>query len=147
MKNVYIAKIDYYTDDDKSWNLTYCIFNDKDQATAWIKHHRNLLEEDLYLCKEMDHILWSTASARERNKGYISHKNVTDYVESYEKYRLSPFGRIDARGYGYWIHAYEIGKAKGDAGSYYEFGEPVIDIDRVEQKLKEYKQHREEIRK
>ena len=146
MKTIYIAKIDYYID-DQGWNLTYCIFDDKDQAVEWIKHHRTLLEEDLYLCKEMDHIFWSTASARERNKGYISHKNVTDYVESYEKYRLSPFGRIDARGYGYWIHAYEIGKAKGDAGSYYEFGEPVIDIDRVEQKLKEYKPHREEIRK
>ena len=146
MKTIYIAKIDYYID-DQGWNLTYCIFDDKDQAVEWIKHHRNLLEEDLYLCKEMDHILWSTASARERNKGYISHKNVTDYVKSYEKYRLSPFGRIDARGYGYWIHAYEIGKAKGTAGSYREFGEPVIDIDRVEQKLNEYKQHREEIRK
>ena len=147
MKNVYIAKIDYYTDDDKSWNLTYCIFNNKDQATAWIKHHRNLLEEDLYLCEEMHHILWSTASARERNKGYISHKNVIDYVEAYERYRLSPFGRIDVRGYDYRIHAYEIGKAKGTAGSYHEFGEPVIDIDRVEQKLAEYKKHREEIRK
>ena len=146
MKTIYIAKIDYYID-DQGWNLTYCIFDDKDQAVEWIKHHRNLLEEDLYLCEEMHHILWSTASARERNKGYISHKNVTDYVKSYEKYRLSPFGRIDARGYGYWIHAYEIGKAKGTAGSYREFGEPVIDIDRVEQKLNEYKQHREEIRK
>ena len=146
MKTIYIAKIDYYID-DQGWNLTYCIFDDKDQAVEWIKHHRNLLEEDLYLCKEMDHILWSTASARERNKGYISHKNVTDYVKSYEKYRLSPFGRIDVRGYDYWILAYEIGKAKGTAGSYREFGEPVIDIDRVEQKLNEYKQHREEIRK
>ena len=146
MKTIYIAKIDYYID-DQGWNLTYCIFDDKDQAVEWIKHHRNLLEEDLYLCEEMHHILWSTASARERNKGYISHKNVTDYVKSYEKYRLSPFGRIDVRGYDYWILAYEIGKAKGTAGSYREFGEPVIDIDRVEQKLNEYKQHREEIRK
>ena len=106
-----------------------------------------IVEEDSYLCKEMDHILWSTASARERNKGYISHKNVTDYVKSYRKYRLSPFDNIGARGYGYWIHEYEIGKAGGTVGSYYKFGEPVIDIDRVEQKLKEYKQHREEIRK
>ena len=147
MKTIYIAKIDYYIDDVQGGNLTYCIFDNKEQAVEWIKHHRNLLEEDLYLCKEMDHILWSTASARERNKGYISHKNVTDYVESYEKYRLSPFGRIDARGYDYWIHAYEIGKAKGTAGSYYEFGEPIINFERVEQKLAEYKKHREEIRK
>ncbi len=147
MKTIYIAKIDYYIDDVQGGNLTYCIFDDKEQAVEWIKHHRNLLEEDLYLREEMHHILWSTASARERNKGYISHKNVTDYVKSYRKYRLSPFDNIDARGYGYWIHEYEIGKAGGTVGSYYEFGEPIIDFERVEQKLAEYKKHREEIRK
>ena len=44
------------------------------------------------------------------------------------------------------IDEYEIGK-EGIVESYYDFGKPVIDVDRVEQKLSEYKQHREEIRK
>ena len=145
MKKVYLAIIRKET--GGSYTLASCFFTNKKKAIEWIQNHRNLLEEDLYLCEEMHHILWSTASTRERNKGYISHKNVTDYVKSYEKYRLSPFGRIDVRGYDYWIHAYEIGKAKGTAGSYHEFGESVIDIDRVEQKLNEYKQHRGEITK
>lgn len=44
------------------------------------------------------------------------------------------------------LKEYEIGK-EGIIESYYDFGDPIIDVQRVEQKLSEYKQHREEIRK
>ena len=144
MKTIYIAKIDYYTDDDKSWNLTYCIFDDKDQAVEWIKYHRNLLEEDLYLFKKMEQIFCSTLSEKEKNKYYL---DLSDLAKSFEDYYLSPLGfdvAIDE--YSYSIDKYEIGK-EGIVESYYEFGEPIIDLERVEQKLAEYKKHRGEITK
>ena len=59
MKNVYISKIDYF-DGENNQNFAYCIFDDKEQATEWIKHNRNLLEEDLYLFKKMEQVFCST---------------------------------------------------------------------------------------
>ena len=153
MKTIYIAKIDYYID-DQGWNLTYCIFDDKDQAVEWIKHHRNLLEEDLYLLEGMNRILWSTSSTRERNQGHVSRKNHYDYIDSFAKYRVSPFSlhiykKTDE--FSYRVYTFAIGNVqagvKCDYKCDYKFGEPIIDVDRVEQKLSEYKQHREEIRK
>ena len=141
MKTIYISKIDYF-DGENNQNVAYCIFDDKAQAIEWIKHNRNLLEEDLYLFKKMKQVFCSTLSEEERNKYYLS-----DLASSFEEYYISPFGfdvAIDE--YDYEIDEYEIGK-EGIVESYYDFGEPVIDIDRVEQKLNEYKQHRGEITK
>ena len=70
MKNVYIAKINYF-DGEQNQNLAYCIFDNKEQAVEWIKHHRNLLEEDLYLSKKMKQVFCSTLSETERNKFYL----------------------------------------------------------------------------
>ena len=143
MKNIYISKINYF-DGENTQNLAYCIFDDKEQATEWIKHHRNMLEEDLYLFKKMKQVFCSTLSEEERNKYYL---NLSDLASSFEEYYISPFGfdvAIDE--YDYEIDEYEIGK-EGIIESYYDFGDPIIDIQRVEQKLSKYKQHREEIRK
>lgn len=143
MKNIYISKINYF-DGENTQNLAYCIFDDKEQATEWIKHHRNMLEEDLYLFKKMKQVFCSTLSEEERNKFYL---NLSDLASSFEEYYISPFGfdvAIDE--YDYEIDEYEIGK-EGIIESYYDFGDPIIDIQRVEQKLSKYKQHREEIRK
>lgn len=138
MKKIYISKIDYF-DGENNQNLAYCIFDNKEQATAWIKHNRNLLEEDLYLFKKMKQVFCSTLSEEERNKYYL---NLSDLASSFEEYYISPFGfdvAIDE--YDYEIDEYEIGK-EGIIESYYEFGEPVIDFDRVEQKLSEYEKQR-----
>ena len=92
----------------------------------------------------MKQVFCSTLSEEERNKYYL---NLSDLASSFEEYYISPFGfdvAIDE--YDYEIDEYEIGK-EGIVESYYDFGEPVIDIDRVEQKLNEYKQHRGEITK
>ena len=143
MKTIYISKIGYF-DGENNQNVAYCIFDDKAQAIEWIKHNRNLLEEDLYLFKKMKQVFCSTLSEEERNKYYL---NLSDLASSFEEYYISPFGfdvAIDE--YDYEIDEYEIGK-EGIVESYYDFGEPVIDIDRVEQKLNEYKQHRGEITK
>ena len=138
MKKIYISKIDYF-DGENNQNLAYCIFDNKEQATAWIKHNRNLLEEDLYLFKKMKQVFCSTLSEEERNKYYL---NLSDLASSFEEYYISPFGfdvAIDE--YDYEIDEYEIGK-EGIIESYYDFGEPVIDFDRVEQKLSEYEKQR-----
>lgn len=138
MKNIYISKINYF-DGENTQNLAYCIFDDEEQAIEWIKHHRNLLEEDLYLFKEMKQIFCSTLSEKERNKYYL---DLSDLEKSFEGYCLSPFGfDVSIDEYGYSVDEYEIGK-EGIVESYYDFGEPVIDFDRVEQKLDAYKKER-----
>ena len=143
MKNIYISKINYF-DGENTQNLAYCIFDDKEQATEWIKHHRNMLEEDLYLFKKMKQVFCSTLSEEERNKFYL---DLSDLAKSFEAVQISPLGfDVSVDEYGYEINEYEIGK-EGIVESYYDFGDPVIDFNRVEQKLSEYKQHREEIRK
>ena len=143
MKNVYIAKIDYF-DGEQNQNFAYCIFDDKDQAVEWIKHHRNLLEEDLYLFKKMEQIFYSTLSEKEKNKYYL---DLSYLAKSFEEYYLSPLGfDVSIDEYDYSVDEYEIGK-EGIVESYYEFGEPIIDLERVEQKLAEYKKHRGEITK
>lgn len=143
MKNIYISKINYF-DGENTQNLAYCIFDDKEQATEWIKHHRNMLEEDLYLFKKMKQVFCSTLSEEERNKFYL---DLSDLAKSFEAVQISPLGfDVSVDEYGYEIDEYEIGK-EGIVESYYDFGDPVIDFNRVEQKLSEYKQHREEIRK
>lgn len=129
MKKVYISKIDYF-DGENNQNFAYCIFDDKEQATEWIKHNRNLLEEDLYLFKKMEQVFCSTLSEKERNKFYL---NLNDLAKSFEDYYMSPFGfDIAVDEYNYSVDEYAIGK-EGIVESYYDFGEPVIDFDRVEQ--------------
>lgn len=153
MKNVYMAIISK-TNGASRPTLAQCFFDSKKKAIEWITNQRNLLAEDLYLLEGMNHILWSTASTRERNQGHVSHKNHYDYIDSFAKYRVSPFSlhtykKTDE--FSYRVYTFEIGNVqagvKCDYKCDYKFGEPVIDIDRVEQKLAEYKKHREEIRK
>lgn len=138
MKNIYISKINYF-DGENTQNLAYCIFDDKEQATEWIKHHRNMLEEDLYLFKKMKQVFCSTLSEEERNKFYL---DLSDLAKSFEAVQISPLGfDVSVDEYGYEIDEYEIGK-EGIVESYYDFGDPVIDFNRVEQKLDAYKKER-----
>ena len=153
MKNVYMAIISK-TNGASRPTLAQCFFDSKKKAIEWITNQRNLLAEDLYLLEGMNHILWSTASTRERNQGHVSRKNYYDYIDSFAKYRVSPFSlhiykKTDE--FSYRVYTFKIGNVqagvKCDYKCDYKFGEPIIDVDRVEQKLSEYKQHREEIRK
>lgn len=138
MKNIYISKIDYF-DGESNQVLVFCIFDDKEQAIEWIKHHRNLLEEDLYLFKKMKQVFCSTLSEKEKNKFYL---DLSDLAKSFEAVQISPLGfDISVDEYDYEIDAYEIGK-EGIIESYYDFGEPIINIDRVEQKFDAYKKER-----
>ena len=138
MKKVYISKINYF-DGENTQNLAYCIFDDKEQATEWIKHHRNMLEEDLYLFKKMEQVFCSTLSEKERNKFYL---NLSDLAKSFEDYYMSPFGfDIAVDEYNYSVDEYEIGK-EGIVESYYDFGDPIINVQRAEQKLDAYKKER-----
>ena len=138
MKNIYIAKINYF-DGENTQNLAYCIFDNKEQAVEWIKHHRNLLEEDLCLFKKMKQVFCSTLSETERNKFYL---DLSDLAKSFEAVQISPLGfDVSVDEYDYEIDEYEIGK-EGIVESYYDFGDPVIDFNRVEQKLDAYKKER-----
>lgn len=138
MKNVYIAKINYF-DGENNQNIALCVFDDKEQAIEWLTRHRNMLEEDLYLFKKMEQMFYSTLSEKERTQFYI---NLNDLEKSFEKYQISPLGfDISTEEYEYSVDEYEIGK-EGIVESYYKFGKPIIDIDRVEQKLDAYKKER-----
>ena len=149
MKNVYMAIISK-TNGVARPILAYCLFDSKKKAIEWITNQRNLLAEDLYLLEGMNHILWSTASTRERNQGHVSRKKYYDYIDSFAKYRVSTLSRHTFTAtdeFAYRVYTFEIGKIQKNVECDYDFGEPVIDIDRVEQKLNEYKQHRGEITK
>ena len=153
MKNVYMAIISK-TNGASRPTLAQCFFDSKKKAIEWITNQRNLLEEDLYLLEGMNRILWSTSSTREKNQGHVSRKKYYDYIDSFAKYRVSPlslhtYKKTDE--FSYRVYTFEIGNVqtgvKCDYKCDYKFGDPVIDVQRVEQKLSEYKQHREEIRK
>lgn len=134
MKNVYIAKINYF-DDENNQNIALCIFDSKEQAVEWIKHHRNMLEEDLCLFKKMKQMFYSTLSEKERTQFYI---NLNDLEKSFEKYQISPLGfDISTEEYEYSVDEYEIGK-EGIVESYYEFDKPIIDTERINRALAEY---------
>ena len=151
MKNIYIATIGRrYSDGPRA----ACIFTSKKNAIEWIKHHRNLIEEDLYLLEGMNRILWSTASTRERNQGHVSSKKKYDFIDSFAKYRVSQFSlhaykKTDE--FYYRVYTVAIGNVQTGYKCDYKcddkFGEPIINIERVEQKLAEYEKHRGDMKK
>ena len=144
MKNVYMAIISK-TNGASRPTLAQCFFDSKKKAIEWITNQHNLLAEDLYHLEEMNHILWSTASTRERNQGYVSRKKHYDYIDSFAKYRVSPFSRhtfTAADEFAYRVYTFEIGKIQENVECDYDFGDPVIDFNRVEQKLDAYKKER-----
>ena len=144
MKNVYIATIKK-TNGVARPILAYCLFDSKKKAIEWITNQHNLLAEDLYLLEGMNHILWATASTRERNQGHVSRKKYYDYIDSFAKYRVSTLSRHTFTAtdeFAYRVYTFEIGKIQKNVECDYDFGEPVIDFNRVEQKLDAYKKER-----
>ena len=149
MKNVYIATIKK-TNGVARPILAYCLFDSKKKAMEWITNQHNLLAEDLYLLEGMNHILWATASTRERNQGHVSRKKYYDYIDSFAKYRVSTLSRhtfTTTDEFAYRIYTFEIGKIQKNVECDYDFGDPVIDFNRVEQKLDAYKKERGDITK
>ena len=145
MKNVYIATIKK-TNGVARPILAYCLFDSKKKAIEWITNQHNLLAEDLYLLEGMNHILWATASTRERNRGHVSRKKYYDYIDSFAKYRVSTLSRHTFTAtdeFAYRVYTVEIGKTQENIECDSDFGKPVIDIERVEQKLDAYKKERE----
>ena len=144
MKNVYIATIKK-TNGVARPILAYGLFDSKKKAIQWITNQHNLLAEDLYLLEGMNHILWATASTRERNQGHVSRKKYYDYIDSFAKYRVSTLSRHTFTAtdeFAYRVYTFEIGKIQKNVECDYDFGEPVIDFNRVEQKLDAYKKER-----
>lgn len=144
MKNVYIATI-AKTNGAARPILAYCLFDSKKKAIEWITNQHNLLAEDLYLLEGMNHILWATASTRERNQGHVSRKNYYDYIDSFAKYRVSTFSRHTFTAtdeFAYRVYTVEIGKIQANIECDYDFGKPTIDIERVGKKLDAYKKER-----
>ena len=144
MKNVYMAIISK-TNGASRPTLAQCFFDSKKKAIEWITNQHNLLAEDLYLLEGMNHILWATASTRERNQGHLSRKNYYDYIDSFAKYRVSTLSRHTFTAtdeFAYRVYTFEIGKIQKNIECDYDFGDPVIDFNRVEQKLDAYKKER-----
>ena len=144
MKNVYIATI-RKTNGVARPILAYCLFDSKKKAIEWITNQHNLLAEDLYLLEGMNHILWATASTRERNQGHVSRKKYYDYIDSFAKYRVSTLSRHTFTAtdeFAYRVYTVEIGKTQENIECDSDFGKPVIDIERVGKKLDAYKKER-----
>lgn len=144
MKNVYMAIISK-TNGASRPTLAQCFFDSKKKAIEWITNQHNLLAEDLYLLEGMNHILWATASTRERNQGHVSRKKYYDYIDSFAKYRVSTLSRHTFTAtdeFAYRVYTVEIGKTQENIECDSDFGDPVIDFNRVEQKLAEYKKER-----
>ena len=144
MKNVYIATIKK-TNGVARPILAYCLFDSKKKAIEWITNQHNLLAEDLYLLEGMSHILWATASTRERNQGHVSRKKYYDYIDSFAKYRVSTLSRHTFTAtdeFAYRVYTVEIGKTQENIECDSDFGKPVIDIERVGKKLDAYKKER-----
>lgn len=147
MKNVYMAIISK-TNGASRPTLAQCFFDGKKKAIEWITNQRNLLAEDLYLLEGMNHILWSTASTRERNQGHVSRKKYYDYIDSFAKYRVSTLSRHTFTAtdeFAYRVYTVEIGKTQENIECDSDFGKPVIDIERVGKKLAAYKKERESL--
>lgn len=144
MKNVYIATIKK-TNGVARPILAYCLFDSKKKAIEWITNQHNLLAEDLYLLEGMNHILWATASTRERNQGHVSRKKYYDYIDSFAKYRVSTLSQHTFTAtdeFAYRVYTVEIGKTQENIECDSDFGKPVIDIERVGKKLDAYKKER-----
>ena len=144
MKNVYIATIKK-TNGVARPILAYCLFDSKKKAIEWITNQHNLLAEDLYLLEGMNHILWATASTRERNQGHVSRKKYYDYIDSFAKYRVYTLSRHTFTAtdeFAYRVYTVEIGKTQENIECDSDFGKPVIDIERVGKKLDAYKKER-----
>lgn len=144
MKNVYIATIKK-TNGVARPILAYCLFDSKKKAIEWITNQHNLLAEDLYLLEGMNHILWATASTREKNQGHVSRKKYYDYIDSFAKYRVSTLSRHTFTAtdeFAYRVYTVEIGKTQENIECDSDFGKPVIDIERVGKKLDAYKKER-----
>lgn len=144
MKNVYLATIKK-TNGVARPILAYCLFDSKKKAIEWITNQHNLLAEDLYLLEGMNHILWATASTRERNQGHVSRKKYYDYIDAFAKYRVSTLSRHTFTAtdeFAYRIYTVEIGKTQENIECDSDFGKPVIDIERVGKKLAAYKKER-----
>lgn len=147
MKNVYMAIISK-TNGASRPTLAQCFFDSKKKAIEWITNQHNLLAEDLYLLEGMNHILWATASTRERNQGHVSRKKYYDYIDSFAKYRVSTLSRHTFTAtdeFAYRIYTVEIGKTQENIECDSDFGKPVIDIERVGKKLAAYKKERESL--
>ena len=147
MKNVYMAIISK-TNGASRPTLAQCFFDGKKKAIEWITNQRNLLAEDLYLLEGMNHILWATASTRERNQGHVSRKKYYDYIDSFAKYRVSTLSRHTFTAtdeFAYRVYTVEIGKTQENIECDSDFGKPVIDIERVGKKLAAYKKERESL--
>ena len=144
MKNVYIATIKK-TNGVARPILAYCLFDSKKKAIEWITNQHNLLTEDLYLLEGMNHILWATASTRERNQGHVSRKKYYNYIDSFAKYRVSTLSQHTFTAtdeFAYRVYTVEIGKTQENIECDSDFGKPVIDIERVGKKLDAYKKER-----
>ena len=147
MKNVYMAIISK-TNGASRPTLAQCFFDSKKKAIEWITNQHNLLAEDLYLLEGMNHILWATASTRERNQGHVSRKKYYDYIDSFAKYRVSTLSRHTFTAtdeFAYRVYTVEIGKTQENIECDSDFGKPVIDIERVGKKLAAYKKERESL--
>ena len=147
MKNVYMAIISK-TNGASRPTLAQCFFDSRKKAIEWITNQHNLLAEDLYLLEGMNHILWATASTRERNQGHVSRKKYYDYIDSFAKYRVSTLSRHTFTAtdeFAYRVYTVEIGKTQENIECDSDFGKPVIDIERVGKKLAAYKKERESL--
>lgn len=138
MNKIYMAKIDATTIEQEE-TVKMCIFSTKNEAETWLQEQCNILEEDLVLFNNI--------------KAYFD-KNIRKYdsspwcdydevLKDFEQYQLQPedIDILYVESYEYSIVEYEIGNETPITIEYFN-NEAIIDEQRVERKLDEYKNSR-----
>lgn len=138
MNKIYMAKIDAITIVGQE-TVKMCIFNTKNEAETWLQKQCNILEEDLVLFNKIK-AYFDKKIRKNNNSPWLSYEEV---LKDFEQYQLQPedIDILYVESYNYSIVEYEIGNETPISTEYFN-NEAIIDEQRVERKLDEYKNTR-----
>lgn len=138
MNKIYMAKIDATTIEGEE-TVKMCIFNTKNEAATWLQEQCNILEEDLVLFNKIKKYFDKNIRKND-NSPWLGYDQV---LKDFEQYQLQPedIDILYVESYEYSIVEYEIGNEIPITIEYFN-NEAIIDEQRVERKLDEYKNTR-----
>lgn len=138
MNKIYMAKIDATLIEGEE-TVKMCIFNTKNEAETWLQEQCNILEEDVILFNKIK-AYFDKNIRKNDNSPWLGYEEV---LKDFEQYQLQPedIDILYVESYNYSIVEYEIGNETPISTEYFN-NEAIIDEQRVERKLDEYKNSR-----
>lgn len=138
MNKIYMAKINAATFEQEEI-VKMCIFNTKNEAETWLQEQCDILEEDLVLFNKIKKY-FDRNIRKNDNSPWLGYAQV---LKDFEQYQLQPedINILYVESYNYSIVEYEIGNETPISTEYFN-NEAIIDEQRVERKLDEYKNSR-----